>query len=548
MNGVLDGKASKAWSHIQELPDEILGHVFLLNTGDEVFQNPHDGLLNLLRIMGVCKRWHAVVTDFSLLWSRVINYEKDTVKCVEELLKRSSPALLDVGQDMMFKPVALQDPRAKNVLQTIFQDNARIKTLNLKIRFSPWSFISKNFLQNPAPNLEFLNIATACPFPDCYHDGPLFANEAPRLRRLHMERCFTNFSVPVLSNLTEISVSGITKPNHSPRWFSSTQSETSHSAPTVFGWLQALQNMSRLRYLTLTDAIGPLRTEDESIVKVELSKLRLLTISSTFDEGATLVDRLQLPTSCGLRLRIKATRGPPHDGMAKLHGALKRQLPSWQEQSPNRYLQAKILDGKRIHFGNNRRVGHVWNMTEEEELQEHAHTSADPLLWLILLFQEPADTLQHFNQLFELYTSTYSSTRHFDFWFDEHTEPPTIPYQSFHSLKVLDLIELSPGPVLSYLQTSSLRNSPSLPSLRTLCLTRTPLANDSMRDSLVAFLKWRQQIKKPLSDLVLIQTGANMSFVEKLKQDYQVKVDYRGSDPIRQNTLFGRAEQDSDGD
>src|SRR5258707_1548827 len=262
---------------INDVPNDLLCDIFLMCL--ECDASHVEIRKRLISICLACKRWHGLAYSYPLLWTRVIDFEKDNAKYIAELLRRSGSAPLEIGMDSANK-------QSVKVLQTIFEHRSRIKNMNLSIRYAPWKFICQNFLDHPAPNLEFLNLVTSCPFPDCSFSGTLFADHAPRLTQFHMQRSLTDFSSPVLHHLTTLSVSDITAPGRLGRL-------TDHSAriaPTVEGWLQILQNMTALRFLTLVNSItGVDNLETHKYSNVPLPCLRLLSLSTSFDEGAVLL-------------------------------------------------------------------------------------------------------------------------------------------------------------------------------------------------------------------------------------------------------------------
>ena len=519
---------------INQLPDEILCDIFLLNTqkdGDE--ENPHSPLATLLSTGEVCRRWHDVASNYPMLWSRIIDFERHHPDFIADLLRRSKTSLFAVGGDSVFKAVQLRDPRAKTVLQSIFEHRLRIQTLSLNIRLAPWEFICQNFLKHPAPTLEYLNLVTSCPFPDCLYAGPLFSDEAPHLQRLHLQRCLIDFSSCALHNLTELSVMDIVAPTIlSLR----VPDHPLKVAPTVMGWLRVLENMPSLRCLTLSGAISSSPgSEEESMFTVALPHLLFLTVGAKFNDAANFLEHLDVPASCGIRTRLTCNRSASGLARSKLLAFLNRQLTEWRRDAPDRYLQAKILSGDRIHFGNSRRVGYIWDMTEEELIKEHTSNSTDPLLWLVVSFDDSQDTLDFFKLLLSLYEPTYPTTTMLDLWIDEEfaainndsTPFPSLDsLQSFTAVKVLNLLGRSPLYLLPLFQSASLLPLLLFPTLRSLRLTRTNFEIDQRATyfAIVGFLLWRLEVHAPIMEVYNLEGRISKETQESLARTGNVRV------------------------
>ena len=395
---------------IHSLPDEILEVIFLINTSKSVEQgnenHPYDPHSTTLSTAQVCQRWRAVALNYPVIWSRIINYEQHSPSWIETLLARSGSTLIDFGGDSVFEPVILQSPRGKPVLQSIFRRIARLKTVNLHILRAPWEPICRTFLGQAAPNLEFLNLIASRSFPDCFYPNPLFADEAPCLRRLHLERCVIDFSSSVLSNLTELSVRNVT-----PR-SAITHPRRSRLVPSVAGWLQVLKNIPSLRFLTLFNAISHL-TEHESLPSpvVDLPHLALLTISTRFYSCISLIDHLNIPPSCGIMFKLSRHHSSSSGGLEgpKLLRFLSKQLTHWRQDCSDRYLQANILHDDIICFGNRKYTGQLDDLTESNEVEGRSRYSKDPILSLHFAI-DPEDSFAIFNKLLELYSPTFSTT------------------------------------------------------------------------------------------------------------------------------------------
>ena len=525
---------------IHGLPDEILEVIFLINTSKLGNQNyPHNPHSTTLATAQVCQRWRAVALNYSVLWSRIIDYERHSLLWIETLLTRSGSSLIDFDGDSVLKPVELQSSRGMAVLQSIFQRVASLQTVSLHIRRAPWESICLSFLGHSAPNLEFLNLITSCPFPDCLYPLPLFANEAPRLRRLHLQRCLIDFSSSVLSNLTELSVSYVLAPHLIMS--SSAHTHPLKVAPSVAGWLRVLKNIPTLRFLTLTSAISHF-TEPEPLPVVDLPHLSLLTIGTRFYPGISLIDHLNIPPACGIRFRLYQlyrdhSRSTSEFNGPKLLSFLSKQLAHWSQDHSDRYLQAKILSGDRIHFGNSKRIGQIWDMSESDEVEAHSRDSKDPMLSLVLTFDPSDDSFACFNQLLELYRSTFSTTTTLELWMDPEfasTATTLGSFSSFHSftnVKTLNLLEQSPQYLLPLFQDASLPDYPLFPALQLLCLTGTNM-NDRqglLCSIFVAFLLWRAEVRIPLPEIKMISGHISNQTAEDLSRlgNLRVSLDSR---------------------
>ena len=513
---------------IHGLPDEILELIFLINTSKLVEQgskrHPYDPHSTTLATAQVCQRWRAVALNYPVLWSRIINYEQHSPSWIETLLTRSGSSLIDVDGNFFLEPIKLQSSRGQAVLRSIFQRVTSLKTVSLQIRRAPWESICRSFLGRPAPNLEFLKLITSCPFPDCLYPNPFFADEAPRLRRLHLQRCLIDFSSSVLSNLIELSVRDVLAPQ--PIMSASARTHPLKLAPSVAGWLRVLKNIPTLRFLTLSSAISHI-TEQELPV-VDLPQLALLTIDTRFYPGISLINHLNIPPSCGIRFRLRRDHSRfsgEFDG-PKLLSFLSKQLTHWPQDHSDRYLQAKVLSGDRIHFGNSKRVGQALDMTESDEFEAHRRYSKDPMLSLVLTFDRSDNSFAFFNQLLELYSSTFSTTTTLDLWVDEEFADTVVTvgsFPSFHSftnVKTLNLLEQSPLYLLPLFQNCSLPDYPLFPALQSLCLTGTNLDDErgTLCSVFVAFLLWRAEARIPVPEIKMLAGHVSKQAAEDLSR------------------------------
>lgn len=519
--------------YICNLPDEILSTIFLFNALQRSYGQTGtcDAYSTMLSTILVCKRWHMVGRSCPDLWGQLIDYERHPPSWIKELLTRSKSTPLDVGEDSVFRKVQLLNSETLPVLGHIFEQSSRIRTLSLQIRIKPWNYICTNFLPSPAPMLEYLNLITACPFPDCLYAGPLFSNHAPKLRRVHLQRCLIDFSSPVLSNLTELSVMGILGPR---KLALRRVDHPLKTAPTVAGWLNIIKNIPSLVYLTLNNAISP-SPDHEPTPIAELPHLSFLTIGAhRSQEGTALLRHLSIPDACSIRLRFDCRDSSPASDRTVLLAFLRNQVTQWPEDAADRYLQAKILSGNRIHFGNTKHAGYVWDMTERAVIEEHSAVARDPLVWLALSLDTPEDAVELFNQLLSLYAPTYPTTTTLDLWTDEEFTdilPPSNVANILHSfttLQTLNLLEQSPLHLLPLLQSTSLPDRPILPALSALHLTRTSF-EEQQRAVYVAvsdFLAYRLQNLSPLSNLHMVDSNISEENIRSLVRVGDVEISF----------------------
>ena len=499
---------------IHSLPDEILEVIFLIHASELVKDGRYDRTLATAQ---VCQRWRAVALDYPIIWSRIIDYENHSPLWIETLLARSGSTLIDVGRDSTVK---LQYPRATPVLKSIFKRNTNLKTVNLWLQRGSLEPICRSFLRHPAPNLEFLFLMTSRTYPDCLNSNPLFANEAPCLRRLHLQRCLIDLTSSVLSNLTELSVLNVSK-----------------AGLSIAEWLRVLKNIPALRSLALRKAISHLTEHEQPLPVVDLPHLALLTISTEFYLGISLIDHLNIPALCGIELwlyRPIGFTGAHHvnwDG-TKLLFFLSKQLIHWPQNCYDRFLLAKVHGGGEIHFGNSKRAGQVsYYKTESDVVEERSRHSKDPLLLLVLTLNSLDDSFGFFNQLLEMYNSTFPTTTTLDLWLDQGfvgtattngSFPAFHTFNSFSNVKTLILLGRSPLYLLPLFQHSS---HPLFPALQSLHLTETNMEDEwgVMRDAFIKFLLWRAESGIPLTEIKMLggymshQTAEDLSRIGDLQ-------------------------------
>jgi len=505
------------------VPDEILGSIFLLNTvleRDVSGSQKHDRFLTTLATTAVCHRWRQVALSYSLLWSRIIDYERFSIPLIKELLSRSKDSPLDVGEATTSIYSALQlrgsvsdSKRADEIMDLILGDLSRLRTLSVHVHPKLLRTIGDRLLPKAAPLLQSLTVSVRSPVPVRGYLGELFEKEAPMLRSLRLQAIFVDFHSPSLCNLRELCVYNIIRPISITNTPPATSPLT--TAPAVHGWLQILADMPLLERLTLFAAISPTR-DDVTSNQVSLPHLRLLTIRSTIKDTAIFLSNISIPRSCGIRLQAKQgddTTGPE---CSRLLALLSQQLPAWVDKPSSRYLQAKLISGSTIHFGNSRRIGLPWLMSEGEVLEDHAANSEDPVLWLMFKMSSTAGSISFFQSLLHTYRSTFRATTELDLWFEELDGSPSTPaeiflssldtFMTFTHVRTLNLLDDSPLYLLPLFQSSSPDGFPIFPALKTLVLSGTDCEDErrEVYNTLLAFGLWRVEVRYPLTGLRLL--------------------------------------------
>jgi hypothetical protein len=349
-----------------------------------------------------------------------------------------------------------------------------------------------------------------------------------------MQRCLTDFSSPVLHNLTALSVIDIVATGQLA-WLTE---DSSSVAPTVEGWLQILQNMPNLQYLTLVNSIT--RTNNLKTTKcsdIPLSSLRLFSLTASLDEGAVLLQFLKFPSSCGIRLRCKDRNSPSQVQVGSILAAISNQISPRPNPPDGKigHLQVKLLDGGRIHFGNSVRIGLLWNIPEADELRQHAANTSDPLLSLVFLFNDFPTARRFIRQLLALYEPTFSTTTDLYLWIDEqstvtHEDVAFLStlahFTAFNAVKTLDLYGQSLTHLLPLFDSLSQADKPVFPSLGFLRLTGTIFTDreDPVYQIVLQFLLRRVKLNVPLVRVAICSGEMSTELRLHLQENSQVEV------------------------
>ncbi|KAF8799987.1 hypothetical protein BYT27DRAFT_7118757 [Phlegmacium glaucopus] len=331
----------------------------------------------------VCTIWRSAALGYPTLWSRIIDYKYDSLHWIGELLRRSDPSLFDFGSR-----VRRVEVYRLRVLELVFNHSSRLRTFSLQTPIANWELVRSRFLQKPAPNLEFIHFSL--PYDQGVFTGPLFDNHAPNLRHFHLRRCAVDFTSPVLTLLTELSVRQIT---------------ILDATPTVTAWLDLLGKMPFLRRITIIDAISDAVAQTE-LPTIHLVHLEKLSVEGGFRESVTLINQLTTPPRCGLRLGCNSARIGPEQKI--LWAMIDKKLDFWEDNTPHRRFTAN-LDKKSFDIGNLEYINRPWEVSKAEELENKWDLPLDPILTVSLASHNSEYATSLFISLFGLFEQYMSS-------------------------------------------------------------------------------------------------------------------------------------------
>ena len=336
------------------IPDEILADIFLLNTNGVEFwdrskqkwRKDHDPRLTTRHSSQVCQRWRKVALGYSTLWCRIINYIKDPLPWIDELLRRThqTETTLELGQAREFGQLVY--PKL-TVLRRVMCHAQRLKTVKMRVKQVAWQGICEGILQNRAPSLEYFHLIVPSNRDTKAFTGPLFSDNAPCLRRLHLRCCLVNLTSPILSNLTELSLASIT-----------------FGAPTIDAWLSILGDMPFLCWLSIVKAIsGPFPTCP--LPNPHLPNLSCLAIDGDFRDCMALVNHITYPPLHVLKLKcVDVTSGPI---LKHLSSMIEKRLGLWPPPAKaEHYFIFNCPERNAMLIGNSMQLGDTWSVSKSE--------------------------------------------------------------------------------------------------------------------------------------------------------------------------------------
>jgi hypothetical protein len=488
---------------IFEIPNEILALIFWMTT--EYTENQR----TLIASSQVCQRWRSVIFGYPALWGCVIHFNTDPLPRLQQLLRRSEPAPIDLGRvDLQ---VYLGQAR---IMEILSKTSSRIRTFNVRLlnRGRFFESISKQFFEQPAPLLEFMSISFT-PSTSVVQ-GPLFQGDAPNLRRLHLSNCSIKcaLSMPILSRLTEFSAR-----NMAPV-----------IAPSASMWLMYLLQMPHLRWLSIIDSIAPTH-EIFPPTQVHLPYLTMLSLSGKCCDCDTLLDHITAPSLSSIRLNC-STVEPGHH-FTRLLDNVKKNSSAWSLKA-DEFPQIILKDG-RIFVGNSRRFSSLdidaWNVSEVASLRSGCHANDRPICILSLAWGGFEDDIAYCRPLLFALQPIFKVATSLVLWLnDDDIRAGSISEKilrlraCFHLFEHLHTLHLTNQSSKFILQVLSLPTSPDImfPSLKTLCffLPRFYDQEDHF-NALLSFIQIRAQIQQALANIVVSSDATGLSQITQRQTD-----------------------------
>ena len=483
---------------IHRLVDDILGYIFSLNS-----TIPEHA--TTLASSQVCTRWRSIALNYHTIWSRIIDYERHSLKWIETLLDRSNPSLLDFGSRIRnINGIILADG-GQGLFELVFNHIDRLRVFNVLLSVSSWELVCSRFLRLPAPNLEFVHGVIVDYGVTGRLTHPLFDNRAPNLQNLCLYKCTVDLTSPVLTSLTELYY----------------VRDIVYDSPTVLEWLNILGGMPSLRWVTLVDAISSAPANDICPL-VHLRALDMLSVDGLFHQSVTLIDHLIVPPRCGLRLRCYGAQ--QGFDQQQLWAIIEKKLDSWAKIAPNRHLEASStydVANYYVAIANlNERFRHRWS-TGTVEVEKGRYTSNSGVDPVIAITLQVADNHQVplFLSLFALFERTSFDTTYLELcinYYQDDGEEVFLPLidslRGFVKVEKLclgyyDLPTDFPFPLLQQ------ANSVVLPALKSIEFFYADFHDDSEALLPVAnFLQWRREQGFPIPK---IEIGDYSNTVDK---------------------------------
>ena len=276
-------------SPISKLPEEILLSIFLMNlTPSRHFSTcPEWQKGTILSASQVCRHWRAIALNYAILWTSIMDFDKDSFEWTQELLGRSKQMPLNIS----CRTVACRPKHLDLVLGL----SSQCRTFCLAVK--EFTDVFLNAIQKPAPHLEVFGVrlnwggeAGVMTLPKI-----LFNGDAPKLREVRLYCCRFDITTPAFSQLTCLEVS----------W--------AHGfvGPTVPEWLTFLNNIPRLKKLLVSKSISKTLPSTEPLPRAQLPHLSDLGLRAPLAECSSFLSHIDIPPLARLSLTTYELRSNP---------------------------------------------------------------------------------------------------------------------------------------------------------------------------------------------------------------------------------------------
>ncbi|CAA7268948.1 unnamed protein product [Cyclocybe aegerita] len=288
-------------SHIHKLHDDLLWCIFALNA--DMTEDPYNSrseplsqwkpraITNIRNTSHVCRTWRQLVLSSPSLWGRLIDF-----KYLTQLPENWRNEIMDRTGDAPLAIVAevYEDDTAHfgffvDLLRTQW---SRIESLEVYLHcdnlhtakgvLSPIYQVSKS--------LRFFHLSLSLPDDEYIRPSKinLFDNDAPRLSYFSCSFGLESyFNAPWLSQLRHLEV-------RSP------YDESIN--PSFLQWLEKLRSLPQLETIEFSGGISHSYEGWESIPAVGLPLLRYIKIHDRLFPAALLLDRIDCPSTCGVKI------------------------------------------------------------------------------------------------------------------------------------------------------------------------------------------------------------------------------------------------------
>lgn len=268
---------------IHTLNTDILSYIFALNA--HMFSDIE--ALTTTRVTAqVCQNWRNIMLATPSLWARLIDMdtlsERWNIQWGNELIQRSGAALLWIRAEW----VRLSTDIAEFLLRIIGENWHRIQILSVQDQSIVFdSKLTRLAFGVPAPHLETFDVTFDHTAVSKDNEGtpilPLFAGNAPMLRRFHVYAYSIDQWEPWLSQLHSLEL------------------DSTYNGRDVLAVLAATPSLQELLLYTQDNDCTP-----PSLPIISLPHLKSLECNGLPHPCITLLDHIDLPLGCSLTISI----------------------------------------------------------------------------------------------------------------------------------------------------------------------------------------------------------------------------------------------------